>query len=288
MKRFLLKLILFTVACFVLLNLIAVLYDLTSRRRVEEPGSEIYDAINRSHQPSSCTTIVVGDSVCHQLLTGYAPPGMLSLGTNEAVSMCGQYLIVRSAIEHDPAAKDVILAYQASSFTNNLDQVFTYNYFVRPFYPYAEYRAQMSPLVMQLINRRPMARLVVLPLFRYTTLLTASTIDYSLGAEKPTFTFLAPVSIDYLRKLSELCDQHGIRLHIVSTPINRDVDFDRAALMKEATDAHLETLFASYFETVRLVDRRLLFDEIHFKDSAVNANSAIFIQMLQAESSLKQ
>ena len=78
-------------------------------------------------------------------MTGYAPPDILSLGTNQAVSMCGQYFIARSAIEHDPAIKELVVAYQPDSFTNNLDQVFCFNYFVRPFYPYAEYRADESP-----------------------------------------------------------------------------------------------------------------------------------------------
>jgi len=281
MNIFICKLAFFSVTCFVLLNLVAIFYDTTSRRRVEDPGGEIYDAIHRSHQPSACPTIVVGDSVCHQLLTGYAPPDILSLGTNQAISMCGQYLIARSAIEHDPAAKEIILAYLPDSFTNNLDQVFCYNYFVRPIYPYAEYRAQMSPLVQRLINRRPAARLAVLPLFRYTTLL--SDIDYSKGTEKPTFAYLAPVSIEYLRKLSELCDQHGIQLRIVSPPISLDRTYDKAVFLKEVTDAHLEKLFTGYPESIRLVDPQLLVDHIHFKEPNISANSVIFIKMLKGE-----
>ncbi len=283
MKNFLVKLAIFSVTCFVLLNLVAIFYDTTSRRRVEDPGGEIYDAIKRSHQPSSCPTIVVGDSVCHQLLTGYAPPEILGLGTNQAVSMCGQYLIARSAIEHDPSVKEIILAYLPDSFGNNLDEVFCYNYFVRPFYPYAEYRAQMSPSVQRLIDRKPAARLAVLPLFRYTTLL--SDIDYSKGADKPTFAYLAPVSIDYLHKLSELCDQHGIHLRIVSPPISLDRNYDNAVFLKEVADAHLEKLFAGYPESVRLVDPQLLVDHVHFKEPNISANSAIFIKMLRGEPS---
>jgi hypothetical protein len=285
MKRFLLKLGFFSLTCFVLLNVVAIFYDTTSRRRVEDPGGEIYDAIRRSHQPSTCPMIVIGDSVCHQLLTGYAPPGLLSLGTNQAASMCGQYLIARSAIDHDPAVKEIVLAYLPDSFTNNLDQKFTFNYFVRPFYPHAEYRALMSPLVMHQVDRRPTARLVVLPLFRYTTMLTDSYLNYCEGAETPNFTYLAPVSIEYLRKLSELCNQHAIKLGIVCPPISLDRNYDQTLFQKEVVDAHLEKVFAGYPQSVRLVDPQLLVDHIHFKEENIGANSAIFVKLLESEAS---
>lgn len=278
MQRFLLKLTFFSATCFVLLNLAAMFYAKTSPRRVNDPGGEIYDAIKRSHESSTASTVVIGDSVAHQLLTGHTPPGMLNLATNQAISMCGQYLLAKTAIEHDPAIKEIILAYQPIVFINNLDQTFCFNYFVRPFYPHTEYRAGMSPEIMTLINRRPAARLVVLPLFRYTTLLFD--IDYSQDAPKPTYTYLAPVSIDYLRKLADLCDQHKIRLRIVSTPISRDRNYDQAQFEKEVTAANLEKLFPDYTNTVRLVDPTQLVDSIHFKEDKIDENSAIFVKML--------
>ena len=141
----------------------------------------------------------------------------------------------------------------------------------------------MSPLIKQHIDRRPAARLVILPLLRYTTLL--SDIDYSKGAEKPAFTYLAPISIEYLRKLSELCDQHRIHLHLVSTPISLDRDYDKSAFLKEVAAAHLEKLFAGYPESVRIVDPQLLVDHVHFKEENIGANSAIFVKMLKGETS---
>jgi hypothetical protein len=192
--------------------------------------------------------------------------------------MCGQYLLAKSAIDHDKAVKQIILAYQPIVFINNLDQTFCFNYFVRPFYPYAEYRSQMSPMVKQMIDRRPAARLVILPLFRYTTLL--SDIDYSKGAPTPAYTYLSPVSVEYLHQLSDLCDQRGIRLRIVSTPISRERNYDKAEFLKEVADAHLEKLFAGYPETIRLVDPALLVDGVHFREENIGANSAIFVKML--------
>ena len=41
MKTFLLKLAIFSITCFVLLNLVAIFYDTTSRRSVEDPGGNL-------------------------------------------------------------------------------------------------------------------------------------------------------------------------------------------------------------------------------------------------------
>jgi hypothetical protein len=188
-------------------------------------------------------------------------------------------MIARSALDHHPAIKDVILAYQPDSFTNNLDQVFFFNYFVKPFYPIARFRADMSPGVVDAIDRRPIARLVVLPLFRYTTML--SDLDYAKGAPPHTFTYLAPVSVEYLHQLSDLCDERHIRLHVVSTPISTDRDYDEAVFAKEIASAHLDNLFTGYAASVRRVDPQLLVDHVHFKDENIAANSKTFLEMLQ-------
>ena len=281
MKRFLFKLALFSVTCFVVINIAAAIHDRIQPSRVEDPGGEIYDAIKRSHQATSATSLVVGDSVSHQLMTGYAPPEILSLCSNQAISVCGQYMLAHAALDRNPSIKQVTLAYQPSIFANNLDQPFTYNYFVRPFFPYAKFRADMSSLVMQRIDRRPFARLVVFPIFRYTTLL--SDIDYSAGAGKPPYKYFAPVSVEYLQKFAGLCEQRGIKFRIVSTPISTDRDYDRAQFFKEVADAHLEKLFGGYADTVRLVDPTLLVDHVHFKKENIAANSAIFVKMLRGD-----
>jgi hypothetical protein len=281
MQRFWLNLTFFTITCFVLVNVCAVIYDRISPRQTEDPGGEIYDAIKRAQQTTNDKTMVIGDSVAHQLLTGYAPPGILSLGTNQAIGMCGQYMMAHSALDHHPDIKDVILAYQPDSFTNNLDQVFFFNYFVKPFYPIARFRADMSPDVIAVIDRHPAARLVVFPLFRYTTML--GDLDYSKDAPPHAFTYLAPVSIEYLHRLSNLCDQRHVRLHVVSTPISTDRDYDEAVFAKEVTDAHLDPLFTNYAASVRRVDPQLLVDHVHFTDENIAANSKIFIEMLQRQ-----
>jgi hypothetical protein len=280
MKRFLLRVLVFGVTCFVLLNAVAVLAKIVARKRVEDPGSEVYDAMRRSHKTwPEAKEIVVGDSVAHQLLTGRAPPQMLNLAANQAVTVAGQYFLARTALEHNPQVTRVTLAYQPACFVNNFDEKFEFNYFVKPFYPRAEYRREMSPLLVSMIDRQPVARFVVFPVLANTSLL--GYIDYSQGAPKPPCKYVSPLSAEYLHRLAHLCADHHAELRIVSTPISRDRPYDQAAFFREVAANHLEPLFTGYAETVRTVDPALLVDQVHFKDEAIAPNWKIFVEMLR-------
>lgn len=278
MKLLFLKLILFFVTSFVLINLIAVPYGHLFHSRFETPGSEVYDAIKLSRIPSSNASLVLGDSVCHQLLLHAALKGTLNLATNQAISVCGQYLLARSTLDHDSSITQITLAYLPVCFDNDLQQKFTFNYFVKPFYTHAEFRREMSPRVNQLLDRHPTHRLMAFPMFQFSNMLWAT--DYSQTAEPPSYTYLAPISIEYLHKLSELCDQRGIRLRIVSSPISSNSKYSQSLFLKEIADAHLEKMFAGYIETIRYVDPGELIDGVHFKPNYIDANSQPFSQML--------
>jgi hypothetical protein len=278
MKRFFLRLAFFLVTSFILINIVAAIYGAFSRSRYERDGSETFAAIRLAQTPSSNANIILGDSVCHQLLLDVNLPDTLNLSCNQAISLCGQYLLAREAIAHDPAIKQITLAYQPACFTNDLDQKFTFNYVVKPFYVHANLRDGMDALVMQRLDRRPFYRLIAFPMFRYTDALGAT--DYSDPA--PTaFAYLSPISVDYLRKLSDLCQAHQIHLRIVSTPISKTSGYDESLFVKEVSAAHLDNVFAGYTQTIRQVDPDLLLDNVHFKPQEIGENSAEFVKLLE-------
>lgn len=278
MKRFLLRLAFFLVTSFVVINIVAAIYGVVSRSRYERDGSETYEAIRRAETPSTNPNVILGESVSHQLLMGVDLPDTLDLSCNQAVSVCGQYLLAREAIAHDPAVKQITLAYQPLSFTNDLSQKFTFNYFVKPFWVRPEMQPFIDGLVTTRLDRRPVYRLMAFPLFRYTDVL--STTDYT-DPDPPSFAYLSPVSIDYLRRLSALCQAHQVRLRIVSTPISKTSGYDEGVFLKEVSDAHLDDIFAGYTQTIRQVDPELLLDNVHFKPQSIRQNSAEFVKMLQ-------
>jgi hypothetical protein len=278
MKRFFLRLILFLVTSFALLNMVAAIYGRFSRSRYERDGSETFDAIRRAEAPATSPNILLGDSVCHQLTMGVDLPQTLNLSCSQAVSMCGQYLLARETIAHDPAARQITLAYLPACFDNDLMGPFTFNYLVKSFYIHPQMREGMDALVLQRLDRRPVYRLIAFPMFRYTDLLGAT--DYS-GPPPTSFRFFSPVSVDYLRRLSDLCREHHIRLRIISPPVSTTGKYDAAGFQKEMSDAHLDSIFAGYTQTIRRVDPDELLDNIHFKPQYIPENSAEFVKLLE-------
>lgn len=277
MKRFFLRLTLFLVTSFLLINLVAAIYGHFSRSRYERDGSETYDAIRRAELPSTCSRLVLGDSVSHQLLLGVNLPDTLNLSSNQAISMYGQYMLAHEAIAHDPALKQITLAYQPACFGNDLTQKFTFNYVVKPFYVRPEMRAGMDEQVIARLNRRPVFWLMNFPMFRYTDLLSST--DYS-ETPSPFYRYLSPVSVNYLRKLGDLCQAKHIQLRIVSTPISRTSGYEEAQLLKEIDRHELGDLFPGYVPTIRQVDPAQLIDNVHFKPEFIRENSPEFVKLL--------
>jgi hypothetical protein len=278
MRRFFLRLAFFLGTSFVLINIVAAIYGALSRSRYEREGSETYEAIHRAETPSTAANVILGDSVSYQLLMGVDLPNTLNLSCNQAVSVCGQFLLAQEALAHDPAVKRVTLAYQPFSFTNDLNQKYTFNYFVKPFWVQPRMRRGMDDLVLRLLLHKPQFQLMVLPMFRYTDLLSST--DYSRSPPL-TYAYLSGLSVDYLRRLSGLCREHGIGLRIVSTPISQTSGYDESVFLREVSDAHLGAIFAGYTTTIRRVDPDMLLDNVHFKPHDIDKNSAVFVKMLQ-------
>jgi hypothetical protein len=278
MTRFLLKLAFFLLTSFVVINIVAAIYGPFSRSHYERDGSETFESVRRARTPSTFTNVVLGDSVCHQLLLQNTPPDTLNLSCNQAISMCGQFLLARAAVAHDPFVKRITLAYIPGSFSNDLNQKFTFNYVVKPFYIHADMRDGMDALVHQRLDRRPLYRLMVFPMFRYSDLLNGT--DYS-GATGSTFSAISPVSIDYLHQLVELCDSHHIRLRIVSPPISQDSGSNISVFLGDVSAAQLDNAFTGYPASIRRVPPDLLIDDIHFKAANIPQYAADFVKMLR-------
>jgi hypothetical protein len=119
---------------------------------------------------------------------------------------------------------------------------------------------------------------MVFPMFRYSDLLNGT--DYS-GSTGSTFAALSPVSIDYLHQLVELCNEHHIRLRIVSPPISQDSGSNISVFLGDVHAAQLDNAFIDYPATIRRVSPALLIDDIHFKAANIPQYAADFVKMLQ-------
>ena len=94
-------------------------------------GREVFQAQRVAQRvEGQIHTLYLGDSVAHQLFpANHEPDGVRSLTTNQAISVAGQYYLLREALARHRGVREVVLFYSPRSFENNLDQVFTEDYY---------------------------------------------------------------------------------------------------------------------------------------------------------------
>ena len=111
-------------------------------------GNEVYKAIEKSKKKNKRNKLILGDSTANQFYNckDGDPQDAYSLTCTQAIGMVGQYLLLTNYLNTGNRPDTVYLVYTPFSFWDNLDQVYTYHYFLKPFY-YDEYKPQDGLLI---------------------------------------------------------------------------------------------------------------------------------------------
>ena len=251
--------------------LVAIVYSkpiyllVTEKYKSQVAGSYIYKAIEKSKTKEPYRKLVIGDSVGRQLFPNsdeYA--NFNSLCTNQAVSMCGQYLLLNNYINAGNKIDTLYLLFNPTSFSNNLNQVYTFHYFLKPFNR-AEYQSEFTSLVKEQIANIPYTFLV-----RQPYVLTSNWApDYrpavtSQPAKTGPVSLLSPVSIEYLKKIKNLAGKHDFQVVVIPTPTSLKYKERVANCNKAQIDSNgLNQMFEQYFENIIYLDESLFSDGIH-------------------------
>jgi hypothetical protein len=245
--------------------------------RIMLVGQEVWTQLARADGAAKANTLILGDSVAGQLYdaNNEIATGYWHLATNQAISLAGQELLLRRALVHNPQIERVVLVLIPSAFGNDLDQPFTFNYFVKPFCdPFTWH--QLSPVVRVRLARKWQLWAGLLPLVKGTQLF--SEVDYSLDPSNsalheeqdsarpasPRQPFLSAVSADALERMASLCRANGIRFELRSGPLSPAwADFE--SLRRSISAAKLSDLFSGYFESIRVLPAELFSDTVHLR-----------------------
>lgn len=186
----------------------------TKRYQKDVAGTEVYEVISASKSKLSKKKLVIGDSVAKQVLDSLANDSTLvSLASNQAISMAGQYLIASQALAANPSLDTLVLMYHPFSFQNNLVSPLSFHYFVKPFYT-----EENMPLFSQEV-RKQVEAIPFYYLAHYRPVLTSNWSPSFEGVSDEKGLFSA-ISRDYVKRLQQLCSKKGIILQILSPPLN--------------------------------------------------------------------
>ena len=226
----------------------------TNKYEEEVNGGEVYQAINASKKKGKRKKLILGDSVAKQFSESDIDTGIyLNLASNQAISLVGQYCLLSNYIHTKNKIDTLYLIYHPLSFSNNLDNSFTFHYFEKPFYG-EEYMKFFTEEVKTQIEKIPFHYLA-----KYHPVLTSNwSPNYS--SEEQNKPFISNISRIYLEKIEILCRLNNIHLIILSPPINQKFKNEFSEIIKSNTNLRLK----SYFEQLNYYpESYFLPDHIH-------------------------
>lgn len=234
-----------------------------SRYQNEVAGKEIYHSIQKSKQKQKHKKIILGDSTGYQLFPNKEENDTInSLACNQAIEMVGQYILLRNYIESGNKIDIVYMLFNPFRFRDNLNQVYTFHYFLKPFYK-KENVTFFSEKVHNQISKIPFYYLC-----REPYILTSNWAPNFVNRDTANYTFISPISVEYLNKMKSLAHENNFKLIILPTPTdaNFKVKIDKLN-QNEIAQNDLVEEFKSYFSSIIYLNDSLFVDGIHLKDS---------------------
>jgi hypothetical protein len=257
---FLRKVLFFLLFVPVLYELKPVYRLIDNKYKADLPGREIYTALQKSKQKKKAKKVLLGDSVANQMFENTNSDTVNSLACNQSISMFGHYILLSNYLKNNQI-DTVYMLFNPFSFTNNLNQIYTYHYFLKPFYKKA-YRNEMSPTVIKQINKIPFKFLIYEP-----SVLTSAWAPNFVSKDTIDYNFLSPITIEYLHKIEALGEKYHFKIIMFPTPVSTGHKSEMETLNKnEIEKGGLSELFKNYFDDITYYDPSYFIDGTHFKN----------------------
>lgn len=259
MKKFLKRSLLFILLTALSVEVISAVLIYTDLYLLGYPGRDVYHSIIKSKEKKKSRKVLLGDSVGQQLFPSNTNNDSInSLACNQAIGVIGQYLLLNNYLNAGNEIDTVFMIFTPFSFRNNLDQRFTFHYFLKPFAT-DEYEPLFTETVKQQIGKIPYHQFARVP-----HILATSWAPEFNPPEHHDFTFLSPVSAEYLQKIKNLANRHHFKLIILPTPTreNKKQQIEQIDL-NEIDKYHLTAEFKDYFNKIIYLDTLNFIDETH-------------------------
>ncbi len=263
-RNFIIKFSLFALIAFPVLTFKNLLFYYTGLYKSSVYGSEVYRSLDKSKMKKKVKKLLIGDSVGNQLYDNDKyNDSIFSLTCNQAISMAGQYILLSNFIETNKKnpPEEVILLITPVSFSNNLNQNLSYHYFLKPFY-YKENQKYFDQLCNTQIKKIPYYYSSEIPFIR-----SSNWAPEYVETKDRSYKIISPLSMDYIKKMKELCISNNIKFTITATPVRSSHQELMAKYSKtpEVTQGGLSSDLNNYFNKIVFMPDVLFKDYSHFK-----------------------
>ncbi len=231
-------------------------------------GSGVYHTIRKSKKiEPKAEVILIGDSIGNQIYNNKDYNDRIySLCSNQAISMVGQYNLLKNFLETNKRdSLEVVLIYRLSSFRNDLRQNLTFNYFIKPFYK-REYLENYSQNVLRQIKKIPGYWLV------HSNTVRMSRWSPSVQSiNNPNNFRLSDISVEYLIACDKLCEKYNASFKLVAPFMSNEFSMNDFGSFQESIVKHnLQTYFSKYFQNIVWLDKKYFSDKSHIKKDLIS------------------
>lgn len=261
MQKFIYRILFFFLPLFFLIYSKPVYLLLDNKYQSLVLGQEVYESINKSKKRSKARKLLIGDSVGKQLFPIEKYNDTInSLACNQAIGMIGQYILLRNYLKAGNLIDTLYIVTTPFAFKNNLDQIYTFQYFAKPFYN-SQFDEFISEKALAQLNKIP-----YISLSRDPNVLTSNWSPDFISSDKINFTFLSPISVEYLLKIKKLSVLNKFKLILLSVPVSYANKKEIENINKlEVINAGLSDLFEGYFDKIKYLNDTNYIDRVHFK-----------------------
>lgn len=253
---------------------------------VEDGFEQIVPIVNDVIQAGEKSILIIGDSVCNQMFRNpdiRKNTNVCYAGTNAALTIEGQYILVHEFLSHE-SAEEIYLLILPLPGLERLDYRVAYQYFVGPMIytqlfdslPQADRdeienifgKKNLTPQMVSLYERNKIARKMYL-----------STIQFVGRVNPKHFNISCDWERKYLKMIQDECKQAGVTLHVLPCPcIDSEADMKS---IQNFCEKYKDFDFVEEYEKVNpYLPEELFRDGLHFKDEICGVD--FYMDLLQS------
>lgn len=230
---------------------------------------EIKPYIEKVQTKDHTTKLILGDSVCKQLFEGLQEENgdICIAGSNAALTLAGQYILLHEYVENHTEATDVYLVLLPGSLEASFNTTWGYQYSVMPFVETetislldANTLEAMEEVYGELFMKKAVVEWIDKSAINRKLYLNALASQKEGYHQEKRFE----IAEQYIKKMYELCEEKGISLHLYPCPVS-EKNIESTEDFKDAfKSTWLYQQFPDYTDHILYYPEEQSADGVHF------------------------
>ena len=245
-------------------------------------AAEIVPYIRRVQEQGEHTKLVIGDSVCNQIFERYYDINDVYCisGTNQAISLAGQYILAEEFIKSHKEIKDIYLFLVMGSLATDYGVQLGYQYAVMPFVETEtidnldkDTLAKIADIYGGIFCRKEVVEMIdasPLNMKLYLNLL----VEKQRIFPAESGALISDETYKYLEKIYLLCEENEITLHLVPGPhADTERQHKLEGQIRDVLEANGDKLgLINYLDQIVYYPEWMFRDGTHFDEKKLEDN----------------